>query len=313
MAAREECNTYQRLLNAETDRRATNIYMYPKITSCLFGIDDCKQYQHFLYAWRSNDRIAKSFPYLPGDMKSAIKCYQSVEVTNSMDVRHKGLYTVSCQIINAFLTESAYKHSLVKYSNIIQNYQYQNFFEFFRYTRQNPQFFNDNNDDAKDDEKYDNDGEDQKMDTLRTKHIMTADAFMIVYDIRYQKELDKVKRYLDEIFKMKGYNKLLDKVREDEMCFFPISLIGINWDETTDQNNKISRAQINEIAFKYCVNVDRVELYRDYNDWSGYYVEKHAEARGFTNHVLDYYYYRSLSDQTVKRLKETANNDCIIF
>ena len=45
-------------------------------------------------------------------------------------------------------------------------------------------------------------------------------------------DIPDVKRYLDEIFKMKGYDKLLDKVRKDEMCLFPIELIGIIIDNT---------------------------------------------------------------------------------
>eukprot|EP01084_Bolivina_argentea_P142866 250943_1 len=70
--------------------------------------------------------------------------------------------------------------------------------------------------------------EEKKDISLKTQHILDADGFMIVYDSRYPDSLDKSKKYLNQIFTIKGYDKLLETMKHDHMCFFPITLIGIN-------------------------------------------------------------------------------------
>ena len=308
---------YEQLLEQSID-----VPDYPIFKACVFGIDDFKKCSPFLRVWRRQNRVYKD-PYSWEKLENiddAIKHHKAAPFTFITWTWRNDLNRVDCHIINSFLTENIYTHKSIKYSNIIQNHQYSTFTEFREFLQYgtNPWYNNNHNNNDHDDEekeqKYsNNDQEEHKQDTLRTKHIMAADAFMIVYDIRYQKELDKVRQYLDEIFEMKGYDKLLEKVRNDEMCLFPISLIGVNWDKTTDQNNKISRAQINEIAMKYCVNVDWIEIFVEVGANRGYYDEKSAEIRSFTNNVLDYYYYESLSDDRIKSLKATKNNECFIL
>ena len=245
------------------------------------------------------------------EINDAIKYYKGISIKFSGYVFSRNdIWYANAQIINPFLTEQAYKLPSIKYSDIIYNYQHQSY-----YTLQQvyAASMNQSNNDADLEGKYENTDEDNfgKM-TLRTKHILAAHAFMIVYDITKPAELTKVKRYLDEIFEMKGYDKLHQKMKDDGMCLFPVLLVGVNLDKVKDHSQKVSLAQISKIALEYCVDQDRIRLFRDYKRGSAYNDRK-AEVANFIDLVLDYYKYRSLTDDEINALKKQKDIECLIL
>ena len=133
---------------------------------------------------------------------------------------------------------------------------------------------------------------------------------LLFSDTRYQSELQKVQKYLDEIFEMKGYDKLLQTVKNDEMCLFPVYIIGINWDIDGDKMDQISNAQMAKIALDYCCFTDRMKLFSD--------VWPVARTVGFqmvdfTESILDYYYYRSLTDQQKDSMRFKRDSYCVVL
>ena len=307
---------------------------------CVFGVEDLGLRQQFLHVIRTGYRIYRPsywndswrFNYWPqtsqiNNINDAIRHYKSAPFTQYHPVQR--LNGVTCHFINSYLTEEAYNDESIKYSNIIQmnDYPVTNYWIYFSYGMNgDPRYYrnqnananqtanvNANSDEKDQEEQKYADDEDEKI-TLRTKHIMASHGFMIVYDVRYQSELDKVKKYLDEIFEMKGYNKMIDKLRRDEMCLFPVSLVGINMDFIEKGKEKISNAEISKLASEYCVDTERIYLYSE--DDTGKTIPGCPSINGYIESVaqsmVDYQYYISLSDTKINKLKE-ERSDCIVL
>ena len=309
-----------------------------KVALCLFGVEDVSLLQKVTHVirWGYSIRNESDWRSQINNSQDAIKFYKNCAARFRLTSSAKGKHcTIQYEIINSFLTEDVYNDKSIKYSNIIQNRPYQNYVTYLR-TIANVNYdgtyygvahapytygianlainTNQIQDEIKEDSYTINDDlkkiENERM-TLRTKHILAADAFIIICDCRYQSELDKVKKYLDEIFKIKGYDKLLPKVRNDEMCLFPIAVFGINWDvDNGDKLQKISRSQINQIALDYCIDGDTIRLFHAvYGNANAVRIQLVT----FAQSVLDYYYYRSLDEQSIKTLKARARSDCLIL
>ena len=141
--------------------------------------------------------------------------------------------------------------------------------------------------------------------TLLTRHITEADAFIIVYDVRFIEELEKIKIWLNKIFKIKGYDKLLDTMKQDGMCFFPITLMGINnklelpiFDKDKDEkkNMKITMSKIEKFSLDYCVDYLSANIFAD-TSWGA----RLAFLNGlcyFRANVVTFHKYMSLEDKT---------------
>ena len=161
-------------------------------------------------------------------------------------------------------------------------------------------------------EKYVTEDNNQHM-TLQTKHIIKADAFIIVYDVRFIEELEKIKIWLDKIFIIKGYDKLLDTMENDGMCFFPITLMGINknvpfrtLDEDKDEkeNMRITMSKIGKFSLDYCVDYLSTSLF-DGALWKS--------LRDFRENVVTFYKYMSLEDKSKYSLQTYNSNTCYIL
>ena len=167
------------------------------------------------------------------------------------------------------------------------------------------------NDDNKDDEK----DEEMKRNemTLKMKHILEAEGYIILYDVSDQDSLNKVKNYLDTIFGLKGYNKIKEKLKSDEMCFFPICIIGLNEEKVIDKSKQVSLSEMNQIAMKYCVTHQRMRTFFE-NTYNGNYAEKRIEKQGICDVFIDYYYYRSLSENEINERKSNMHSSaCFIL
>ena len=235
--------------------RDANNYLQPNtVHLCIFGIEDVSFFQQIIHILRYKRSIPQRAHWISQvkTIEDAIKFYKAAAGHCHCHASSEGkARRIQFKIINSFLTEDVYNHKSIKYSNIIQNYPYKDYYWYLRtnygyhgpngvyaYGHNVPAVAAGNigvNTTEQREEKYsidiyDDDDEDTERFTLRTNHILMADAFIIFYDVRYQSELQKVQKYLDEIFKMKGYDKLLQKVKKDEMCLFPVYIIGINGD-----------------------------------------------------------------------------------
>ena len=307
---------------------------------CIFGIEDLELRQQFLHVIRHGYRFPRRSYWNHNFTVNVWPQTSQINNVNDAITHYKSgqlmfygsaprLNSVRCHIINSFLTEEVYNDESIKYSNIIKSHEYPTigYWVYFAYAMNgNPRYYINQNDntantqtniDEKDEEeeqKYANDDDKNEKITLRTKHIMAADGFMIVYDVRYQSELDKVKKYLDEIFEMKGYNKMIDKLRKDEMCLFPVSLVGINMDLVEEEREQISNIEISTLASEYCVDTERIYIFS--RDDKGKEVPGDSLLSGYTESLVqsmvDYQYYISLSHQQINKLKE-ERSDCIVL
>lgn len=242
---------------------------------------------------------------------------------------------IKFRIINSFITEHMYNSRSIKYLNmddIHRNYQYENVRRYIRAMNIAPIGHHPaptaNTNTAANDEKQEYKEMDDVKDhdqTLRMQHFMAADGFMIVYDVRDQTELIKVRRYLDEIFELKGYNQFRKKLNENKLCFFPVTLIGINHEIVEDKSKMISRAQISEIVSEYNIwHQRKMSIHLKDGEYQRWYlgggVKRNyeednkicAEWNAFSRMVLDYHYYQSLSDEQIRILSK-PKSDCIIL
>ena len=231
------------------------------------------------------------------------------------------------QIINSFLTETIYNHESMKYAkmhDIKRNYRYERM-RFFLYptVAQNANGNNGNNDhEEKYEHKYNE--SDKDAQTLRMQHLLSADGFIIVYDVRDQTELIKVRKYLQEIFELKGYDKYRKALNENKLSLFPITLMGINHEIVEDKTKMISKAQILEIAMEYNLWQERMSIHlkpgegltwpNGLQKWNYEETNQLGSAwNQFARMVLDYHYYQSLTDEQINNLLNNAKSDCIIL
>lgn len=199
-------------------------------------------------------------------------------------------YRFRLNFINAYLTDEAYNDSNIKYSHI--------------------QMDNDEMNQTKYDEN----------DTLERKHILDADCFIIVYDIRFQQSLKKIEFYLQKIFEIKGYDKMMKKMRRDQMCNFPVSIMGINETLKSDLDlieaeniELISERIVISIALEYHVDYCRAAIYETNGRFGDSTDGLHNEMRQFNNNVMDYKYYSSLTEKELDSLRSNISNDCCIL
>ena len=111
---------------------------------------------------------------------------------------------------------------------------------------------------------------------------------------------------------MKGYNQLLTQMKHDEMCFFPVALIGIN--KNLPQSNQDERAldrvgsgTETKLALEYAVDFLRTDIFDmssidDSKFWESQWNWR-EDFRQFVNSVLDYYHYRALNEEQIQSLK----------
>ena len=150
-------------------------------------------------------------------------------------------------------------------------------------------------------------------DTLEMRHLMEAESFFIVYDMRNTQSLEDTKKYIQRIFRVKGFDEELSKMKRDQMCTFPISLIGVNRDDIGKVNGvdteMISTSSAARFAIDYCLDFAFMDLGTIYDD----YWESSRELSSFVLHALDYYYYKALADEQVEELKRKARTSCTIL
>eukprot|EP01084_Bolivina_argentea_P162826 283315_1 len=329
----EPKSTYERILDTNT------------FSVAIFGFDDILLSHQFIEVLISSElqHNRQQWIYTINNIEDTIKYYQAAPISFEPRVekhhrKHpdKGYY-IKVNVLNPYLTEEAYNHKSIKYSDTIKTYQYTDVYDFIR--NGNLRRFNfdnylhalhHNNTDIKtdtsngkeeEDEKYlinndeicniDDENINKDKVTLRTKYILEADSFMICYDVRYQTYLNRIRTYLDEIFMLKEYDKLLDEFKQNRMCFFPVTLVGINLDLIKKNTNKITNVQINKLAVEYCVANERKQLF-DVGQGDGYW-QKRKEMEAFATTVLDYYYYRSLSETQINKRKYITTNSCCLL
>eukprot|EP01084_Bolivina_argentea_P102368 183399_1 len=258
-------------------------------------------------------------------IENTIKYYKSTKIVVESwlysNIHRDGGF-IKQHVLNPFLTQEAYNHKAIQYSDILESYTL-NRTDFINHSRYGQSFDDYSTNIDEKEEKYYKTTDDINNIPLKRKHIMEADAFMILYDVRYQNELNKTTNLLNEIFEVKGYDKLLDKLQKDQMCFFPISLIGVqhNYQQPVSigaiiDNNipeTISRSQINNIAMEYCVDNERMQLYQNDSTFdAAINAQKFAELEAFTETVVNYYYYRSLNEHQISKLKKYTSS-CLIL
>ena len=169
-----------------------------------------------------------------------------------------------------------------------------------------------------DDVKHDHDHEllenkEQITDTM-DKFIFAADAFIIVYDTRFGDHFEKIPFYLDKIFKIKGFNEEMNRMKQDEMCFFPIMLMGINDGLETQYDDsifcKVPVSIETKYAMDHCIDFARLSIY-DMSASGGnpmmyweYGKVLGMKMEGFIETVLTYYYYQSLTQHQIQTLQK---------
>eukprot|EP01084_Bolivina_argentea_P151436 264308_1 len=182
---------------------------------------------------------------------------------------------VFLKIINPYLTDKAYCDPSIQYSHITKT---DNIVEI--------------------EGKYDSD----VKDTLQTRHIKNAHGFIIAYDVRFMDGFKSIKNHLDIIYKIKGYDKLLSKLKIDQMCFFPVILLGINGDLTDNasqliKSKGISRSQTSQLALQYCTDFLRMEIFKG-EDWlNALWVKDNALST--VDMYLQYYHYMTMSNEQI--------------
>ena len=211
------------------------------------------------------------------------------------------------KFINPFLTDDAYQHPSIIHSSGAQSP--------ISSMLEAAAGFNGDDVEAKESE-FD-------PESLEMRHLMEADSFMIVYDMRDVQSLEKTKKYIQRIFRVRGYDETLSKMKRDEMCTFPISLVGINrnfvkkdGEEYGDKvTESVSTNSAAHFAMEHCVDFMVMELYKTsphINNWELNYEVK-SDLVLFVQHSLEYYYYLTLSDEEVDALKVRPSSVCTLL
>ena len=215
--------------------------------------------------------------------------------------RHRGYF--GCKLINPYLTEEAY----------------------IQYDLNENKPLNDDIDEREEikEEKseYPHDG------SLEMQHLNDAECFMIIYDMMDSDSLQKTKKYIDRIFKVRGYDQRLSEIKRDQMCSFPVSLVGLNWtlsrqwQRTLNQASNIAKDDVSEsiqskeristnsaarFAMEQCVDFMTMDIFKspDLGNWE-MTLQMRRDLIGLVKHSLDYYYYIALSDQRRENLRRT--------
>ena len=238
-------------------------------------------------------------------------------MSNPGGSRSRGYF--GCQFINPYLTDDAYHHPSLNDNTIIPS---------IVNVGTNGLVSNNVRDDSKDsvesNELKEEKLEDPHPDSLEMRHLMEAECFMIVYDMRNMESLEKTQKYIQRIFRVKGYNKELSKLKKDQMCTFPISLVGINWtasrqkiisnvNESTNSVERVSTTFAARFAMEHCVDFMTMDIYKidGWGNWEMTYQMK-LDVVGLVKHSLNYYYYIALSEQNVEALRRDTSSSCVI-
>eukprot|EP01084_Bolivina_argentea_P110877 197933_1 len=281
-----------------------HIYKRKSISCCVFGPVPTFKKQFF-------DALKQAVNYHSFNVykapKTILTCNQSIGLFKddsilSCRIWKSNFGEMTVKIVNPYLIDEAYHQKDIKFFDCDLSYI--------------------KDEDVKE-QKYDITEQSNQM--MEIKHILAADSFMIVYDVRFVDELDTVKEYLNKIFDIKGYNKLIQKMKQDEMCFFPITLIGINKDipiQECDINRhkmgNVSIANIGKFSIEYNVDFLRMCIFDMSRIDGSYYWETAGmmrdDIKAFVDNVLTYYHYRTCDDEKINKLKANKSGlSCCIF
>ena len=149
--------------------------------------------------------------------------------------------------------------------------------------------------------------------------------------------LQKTKKYIDRIFRVRGYDQRLSVMKRDQMCSFPVSLVGLNWtlsrqwQRTLNQASNIAKDDVSELiqskeristnsaarfAMEHCVDFMTMDIFKspDLGNWE-MTLQMRWDLIGLVKHSLNYYYYIALSDQKRENLRisnvETTSCDIL--